>query len=85
MVARGDEWGEKIVRDLEMDIGTWLYLKWITRKALLYSTGNSAPCYVAGWIGGELEGEWIHGYVLAESLCCPPATITTLLTDYSPI
>ena len=85
LVARGDEWGEKIVRDSEMDMGTWLYLKWITSKALVYSTGNSAPCYVAGWIGGELEGEWIHGYVLAESLCCPPATITTLLTDYSPI
>ena len=29
------------------------YLKWITNKDLLYSTGNSAQCYVAAWLGGE--------------------------------
>ena len=32
---------------------TLLYLKWITNKDLLYSTGNSAQCYVAAWMGGE--------------------------------
>ena len=32
---------------------TLLYLKWITNKDLLYSTGNSAQCYVAAWVGGE--------------------------------
>ena len=42
---------------------TLLYLKWITNKDLLYSTWNSAQCYVAAWTGGEFEGEWIHGYV----------------------
>ena len=42
---------------------TLLYLKWITNKDLLYSTGNSAQCYVAAWIGGEFGGEWIHVYV----------------------
>ena len=39
------------------------YLKWITNKDLLYSTGNSAQCYVAAWMGGEFEAEWIHVYV----------------------
>ena len=32
---------------------TLLYFKWITNKDLLYSTGNSAQCYVAIWMGGE--------------------------------
>ena len=32
---------------------TQLDLKWITNKDLLYSTGNSAQCYVAAWMGGE--------------------------------
>ena len=38
----------------------------------------SAQCYVAGWIEGELGGEWIHVYVwlspfavhLKLSQCC---------------
>ena len=35
--------GEKgIVRDFGTDMYTLLYLKWITIKDLLYSTGNSA-------------------------------------------
>jgi len=37
-----------------MDMYTLLYFKWITNKDLLYSTGNSAQCYVAVWMGGEL-------------------------------
>ena len=65
---------------------TLLYLKWITNTVLLYSTGNSAQCYVAPWMGGESGGEWIHVYVSkAESLCCPPKTLTTLLIGYTPI
>ena len=31
--------------------GSMLYLKWITDKDLLSSTGNSAQCYVAAWVG----------------------------------
>ena len=46
-----------------MDMYTLLYLKRITNKVLLYSTWNSAYCYVAGWIGGEFEGEWIDAYL----------------------
>ena len=40
-------WGEGIVREFDMDMYTLLYLKWIINKDLLYSTGNSAQCYVA--------------------------------------
>ena len=50
-----------------MDGYTLLYLKWITNKDLWYSTGNSAQCYVAAWMGGEFEGEQIHVYVLMSS------------------
>ena len=47
MVARGGRMGEEIVRGFGIDMYTLLYLKWITNKDLLYSTGNSAQCYVA--------------------------------------
>ena len=67
-----------------MDMHTLLYLKWITNKDLLFSTENSAQCYVAAWMGGEFGGEWIHVLCMPESLCCPPETIT-LLTGYTPI
>ena len=46
-----------------MDTYTLLYLKWIMNKDLLYSTGNSAQCYMAAWMGGEFGGEWILVYV----------------------
>ena len=83
MVARGKD---GVVREFGIDRNTLLYLKWITNNVLLYSTGNSAQCYVAAWMGGEFGGEWIHVYVcMAESLCCPPETITTLLISYTPI
>ena len=42
---------------------TWLYLKWITNKDLLHSTGDSAQCYVAAWMGGEFGEGWIDVYV----------------------
>ena len=45
---------------------TWLS-NWTTtiNKDPLYSTGNTAQCFVAAWTGGELGGEWIHVYVLS--------------------
>ena len=49
--------GEGIARKFGMDRYTLLYLKWITNKDLLYSTKNSAQCYVAAWMGGEFGGE----------------------------
>jgi len=62
MVAAGEGWVEGIVRDLGMDMHTLLYLKRITNKDLLYTTGNFAQCYVAAWMEGEFGGEWIYAY-----------------------
>ena len=59
MVARG----ERIVKDFGKVIYTMLYLKWITNRNLLYSTWNSAQCYILAWMGGGLGGDWIHVYV----------------------
>ena len=42
---------------------TLLYLKWITNKDLLYSTGNSVQCYVAAETGQKFRGEWVHVHV----------------------
>ena len=39
---------------------TLLHFKWIANRDLLYGTGNSAPCHVAAWLGGESQGEWIY-------------------------
>ena len=51
------------ILEFGIDMYTLLYLKWITNKDLLYSTGNSAQSYMAAWMGGEFGGEWIHVYV----------------------
>ena len=53
--------GEGIVREFGMDMYTLLYLKWIINQDLVYSTRNSAQCFVAAWMGREFEGEWIQG------------------------
>ena len=63
--GRGEGWGEGIVREFGMGTYTLLYLKCITNNIyymldLLYSTWNSAQCYVAAWMGGGFRGEWIH-------------------------
>ena len=52
-----------IVREFGMDMYTLLYLKQVTNKDLLWSTWNSAQCYVAAWMGGGFGGEGIHVYV----------------------
>ena len=84
LVARGEEEGEGIVREFWMDIYTLLYLKWITNKVLLYNIGNSVQCYVAAWMGG-VWWRMDTCICMAESLCYPPETITTLLIGYNPI
>ena len=55
--------GEGTVRDFAMVMYSLLYFKWITNKDLLYSTWNSAQCYVPAWMGRGFGGEWIHVYV----------------------
>ena len=62
---------------------TLLYLKWITKKDLLYSTWNSKLC-------GSLDGRGLLGrmntYIcMAESLRYSPETITMLLLGYTPM
>ena len=63
IVTGGEGWREGIVREFGIDMYTLPYLKRITNKDLLYSTGNSAQCYVAAWVRGESGGERIHVYV----------------------
>ena len=55
--------GERILREFGMHMYTLLYLKWITNKDILSSTGNCAQYYVAAWMREKLGGEWIHVYV----------------------
>ena len=44
--------------------------KWITNRDLLHSTGNSAQCHMAAWMGA-LGGEWIRVYGwLSEKCSC---------------
>ena len=50
-------WGGGIVRDFGKIMYTLQYSKWITNKDLLYSTANSAQCYVPAWMGQGL-GDW---------------------------
>ena len=54
---------EGIVRAFGMDMDAMMYLKWIAKKVLQYSTGNSAQCNVAAWTGGEFGEEWLYVYV----------------------
>ena len=60
-----------------MDMYTLLYFKWITTKDLLCSTGNSAQCCVAPWVGG-VQGTVGTSVRMAESLRCKPETFTAL-------
>ena len=63
LVVTGGRVGGRIVRELGMDLSTLLYLKWITNKDLLQSTGNSAQYCVAAWMGGGFGGEWMYVYL----------------------
>ena len=59
MVTREGKMGEGIVRESGMDMDTLLCLPWRTSKDLLDSTGNSAQCQVAAWMGGEFGADWV--------------------------
>ena len=56
MVEGEEGRGEGIAREFEINMYTLLYLKRVTNKVLLYSTWNSAQCYVAAWMGGQFGG-----------------------------
>ena len=61
-----------------------VFMKWITNKNVLYSTCNSAQCYVPAWMGREFGGKWTC-ICMAESLHSSPQNITTLLIAYIPM
>ena len=63
MLPKGTGEREGIVREFGMHRYTLLYIKWISNKVLLYSTGNSAQCHEAAWMEGEFGGERIHVYI----------------------
>jgi len=49
----GEGWGEGIVMEFRVEMYTLLYLKWITRKDLLYSTMLHASLDGEGSLGGN--------------------------------
>ena len=59
MVARQKGGGRDSYRVWDGRVHTAVF----NNKDLLYSTGNSAQCYVAAWMGGEFGGEWLHVHV----------------------
>ena len=56
-------------KEFGMDLYTLLYLKWITKEDLLYSTRNSAQCYLAACNGGGFGRESVQFSSVAQS--CP--------------
>ena len=55
--------GEGTVQIFGEVMYTLLYLRWITNRGLLYSTWNSAQCYMPDWMGGGLgENTYIYMY-----------------------
>jgi len=52
-----------INREIEIDRYTPLYVKQITNKDLLYSTGNSSQYSAMTYMGKESEKEWLYVYV----------------------
>ena len=59
--------------------GAGRYLKWITNRDQLYSTWNSTQYYVQpDW--EETLGRMDTYICIAESLCCPPETLSIFLT-----
>lgn len=61
-LSGGRKWGRDH-REFGMDMYTRPYLKRINNKDQLCNTWNSVQCFLAAWIGGVFEGEWIYVYV----------------------
>ena len=72
--------GGGTVRESGMDMDTLVHLTWRASKDLLDSTGNSAQCQVAAWMGGEVGGERVHVYGWLS-----PHLLFTLLIICTPI
>ena len=63
------------------NIYTRLYLKWMTNKALLCSTWNSAQCYVAAWMALGVWGRKDKCIYMAGSLRGLLETVTTFFVN----
>ena len=63
MVTKGERKGVGINWEVGTDIYTLLYIKWITNKDLLYSTGNSTQYSVMTYMGKESKKEWMYVFV----------------------
>ena len=80
-VARWEGWGEGLVREFGIDRYTLLYLKWIT---IIFKMDNQQGPTAHGTLQNVMgqpgwEGSLDTCICMAESLCHPPETITTLL------
>ena len=75
MVTKGEREGNKL-GDWD-DISTLLYIKQITNKNLLYSTGNSTQYSVMTYIRMESKKGVDIGMYMTDSLCCIAETSTT--------
>ena len=60
---RGKVGKGEINQEFGVNIYTLLYIKQITNKDLLYSTGNSTQYSVMTYMGKESEKEWMYVYV----------------------
>ena len=57
----GGRMEEGIVRKFGVDMYTHHFIfKMDNHKNLLYSTWNSAQCYMAAWMGGEFGGLYMY-------------------------
>ena len=57
-MGRGHEKGQ-----IWIDISALLYVIEMTRKSLLYSTGNSTQYSIMTYMGKESKKEWIYVYM----------------------
>ena len=76
MVTIGER-SRGINQAFRIKIYTLLYIKQITNKELLYSTGNSTQYLVITYNGRECKNKYIYLYI-TESLYCIPEANTTL-------
>ena len=62
MVIKGKK-GGWVTWDIGIDIYTFLNIKQITNKNLLYSTGKSTQYFVMTSMEKESKKEWVHVYI----------------------
>ena len=76
--------GEGIVTEIVINMHTLLYLKYKPTRSYCVAQGMLLS------VIGSLDRSRVWGRMdtcicMADSLCCPPETITTLLIGYAPI